>query len=73
MFAKLVGAITAVAVFMLYFWWRGTDPMFEVALGFLLTLAAGVWAWWATDRRLRQAERRPPPGDDRRYDPPDTP
>ena len=52
MFAKLVGAVTAVAVFLIYFWWRGTNPMLETALGFLLTASAGLWAWWATDRRL---------------------
>lgn len=71
MFAKLVGAVTAVAVFMIYFWWRSTDPMLETALGFLLTAAAGLWAWWMTDRRLDRLDRereerriqqnRPPP------------
>jgi hypothetical protein len=56
-FAKLVGAVTAVSVFLLYFWWRGTDPMLETALGFLLTAAAGLWAWWATERRQDRIER----------------
>lgn len=65
-FAKLVGAVAAVAVFLIYFWWRGTAPMLETALGFLITAATGLWAWWATDRRLdridaeRHGTRRPP-------------
>ena len=57
MFSKLVGAVTAVAVFLIYFWWRGTAAMVETAVGFLLTAAAGLWAWWATDRRLDRLER----------------
>lgn len=57
MFAKMVGAVVAVAVFLLYFWWRGTNPMLETALGFLLTAAAGLWAWWAVARRQERADR----------------
>lgn len=57
MFAKLVGAITAAAVFIIYFWWRGTDPVLETAIGLLLMAIAGLWAWWATDRRMDKIER----------------
>lgn len=57
MFSKLVGAVSAVAVFLIYFWWRGTAAMVETAVGFLLTAAVGLWAWWATDRRLDRLER----------------
>lgn len=76
MFAKVVGAVTALAVFFLYFRLRGTDPVLETVVGILISLGAGFWAYLATGRRLsrqRAEERRdrepagraspePPPG-----------
>lgn len=56
MFAKLVGVATAVAVFLIYFWWRGVDPVLETVVGLLLVTVAGLWAWWATDRRQAKIE-----------------
>ena len=53
MFAKIVGFATGIAVFFLYFWWRGTDPVLETAAGILLSLLVGGWAWWATAGRQR--------------------
>lgn len=56
----MVGAVAAVSVFLLYFWWRGSAPVLETAIGFLLTAAAGLWAWWATERRLDRIESQRP-------------
>ena len=54
MFAKIIGVVTCVIVFMLYFKWRSADPVLETMIGILLSLLAGVWAWWATERRHRR-------------------
>jgi hypothetical protein len=59
MFAKVVGGVTAVAVFFIYFEVIGNQPVIETVLGFALAAAAGGYAWWETDRRLRQRDHRP--------------
>ena len=56
MFAKIIGVVTAIIIFFLYFKWRGTDPVLETMLGILLALLGGYWAWWATVRRQRRIE-----------------
>ena len=43
MFAKVIGAVTAIIIFLLYFKWRSAD-------------LAGFWAWWATERRQRRMQ-----------------
>tara|TARA_R110000868_G_scaffold43803_6_gene146982 strand:- start:24934 stop:25143 length:210 start_codon:yes stop_codon:yes gene_type:complete len=56
-FAKIIGVVTAITIFLLYFRWRGTDPVLETMLGILLALAGGTWAWWLTGRRQQRMER----------------
>lgn len=54
MFAKIIGVVTAIIIFLLYFKWRSTDPVLETMIGILLSLLAGFWAWWATERRQQR-------------------
>lgn len=54
MFAKIIGVVTAIIIFLLYFRWRSSDPVLETMIGILLSLLAGFWAWWATERRQRR-------------------
>jgi hypothetical protein len=54
MLAKAVGGVTAVAVFFIYFAVIGHKPVLETLLGFALAVVAGGYAWWETDRRVRQ-------------------
>lgn len=56
MFAKIIGVVTAIIIFFLYFKWRGTDPVLETMFGILIALLGGYWAWWATGRRQRRIE-----------------
>lgn len=56
MFAKIIGAVTAIIVFLLYFKWRSADPVLETMIGILLSLLGGFWAWWATERRQRRMQ-----------------
>lgn len=56
MFAKVIGAVTAIIIFLLYFKWRSADPVLETMIGILLSLLAGFWAWWATERRQRRMQ-----------------
>lgn len=56
MFAKIIGAVTAIIIFLLYFKWRSADPVLETMIGILLSLLAGFWAWWATERRQRRMQ-----------------
>ena len=51
MFAKIIGVVTAIIIFLLYFKWRSSDPVLETMIGILLSLLAGFWAGWATERR----------------------
>ena len=51
MFAKIIGVVTAIIVFFLYFKWRGADPVLETMVGILLSLLVGAWAWRATGRK----------------------
>lgn len=51
MFAKIIGVLTAIIIFLLYFKWRSADPALETMIGILLSLLAGFWAWWAIERR----------------------
>lgn len=64
MFAKVIGIVTAIIIFFLYFKWRGTDPVLETMFGILLALLGGYWAWWATGRRQRRMDRGAPPPSD---------
>ncbi len=57
MFAKIIGVVTAITIFVLYFRWRGTDPVLETMLGILLALGGGSWAWWLTERRRQHMLR----------------
>ena len=57
MFAKVIGVVTAIIIFFLYFRWRGTDPVLETLLGILLALLGGAWAWWLTGRRQQRMQR----------------
>jgi hypothetical protein len=54
MLAKVVGAIVAGAIFFAYFSVIGHWPVFETLLGFALSLAGGVVAWWEIERRMRR-------------------
>ncbi|GEM_PF-1127443 len=54
MFAKIIGVVTAIIIFLLYFKWRSSDPVLETMIGILLSLLAGFWAWWATERRQQR-------------------
>lgn len=54
MFAKVIGVVTAIIIFFLYFKWRGTEPVLETMLGILLALLGGYWAWRTTVRRLER-------------------
>ena len=54
MFAKIIGVVTAIIIFLLYFKWRSADPVLETMIGILLSLLAGFWAWWATERRQQR-------------------
>lgn len=56
MFAKIIGAVTAIIIFLLYFKWRSADPVLETMIGILLSLLAGFWAWWATERRQQRMQ-----------------
>jgi nicotinamide riboside transporter PnuC len=53
-FAKVIGVLTAIIIFLLYFKWRSADPVLETMIGILLSLLAGFWAWWATERRQQR-------------------
>jgi len=53
-FAKIIGIVTAIIIFLLYFKWRSSDPVLETMIGILLSLLAGFWAWWATERRQQR-------------------
>jgi|TARA_B110000483_G_scaffold153490_1_gene182435 nicotinamide riboside transporter PnuC len=55
-FAKIIGTVTAIIIFLLYFKWRSADPVLETMIGILLSLLAGFWAWWATERRQRRMQ-----------------
>lgn len=68
MFAKIIGVVTAIIIFFLYFSWRGTDPVLETMLGILLALLGGAWAWWVAGRRQQHLQRDSLPPADR--DPP---
>ena len=57
MFAKIIGVVTAIIIFFLYFKWRSADPVLETMFGILLALLGGYWAWWATGRRQRRMEQ----------------
>jgi nicotinamide riboside transporter PnuC len=59
-FAKIIGVVTAIIIFFLYFKWRGADPVLETMFGILLALIGGYWAWWVMVRRnsLNQEEGR---------------
>ena len=57
MFAKIIGVVTAITIFFLYFKWRGTDPVIETLAGIVLALAGGGWAWWLTGRRQQRMQR----------------
>ena len=54
MFAKIIGVVTAIIIFLLYFKWRSADPVLETVIGILLSLLAGFWAWWVTERRQQR-------------------
>ncbi len=54
MFAKVIGVVTAIIIFLLYFKWRSADPGLETMIGILLSLLAGFWARWATERRQQR-------------------
>ena len=54
MFAKFIGVLTAIIILLLYFKWRSADPVLETMIGILLSLLAGFWAWWATERRQQR-------------------
>ena len=54
MFAKIIGVVTAIIIFLLYFKWRSPDPVLETMIGILLSLLAGFWAWWVTERRQQR-------------------
>ena len=54
MFAKVIGVVTAIIIFLLYFKWRSADPVLETMIGILLSLLAGFWAWSATERRQQR-------------------
>ena len=54
MFAKVIGVLTAIIIFLLYFKWRSADPVLETMIDILLSLLAGFWAWWATERRQQR-------------------
>jgi len=56
-FAKIIGVVTAITIFFLYFKWRGTDPVLETLAGIVLALAGGGWAWWITGRRQQRMQR----------------
>ena len=56
MFAKIIGVVTAITIFFLYFKWRGTDPVLETLAGIVLALAGGGWAWWLTGRRQQRMQ-----------------
>jgi nicotinamide riboside transporter PnuC len=56
-FAKIIGVVTAIIIFFLYFKWRSADPVLETMFGILLALLGGYWAWWATGRRQRRMEQ----------------
>jgi len=53
-FAKFIGVLTAIIILLLYFKWRSADPVLETMIGILLSLLAGFWAWWATERRQQR-------------------
>jgi ABC-type nickel/cobalt efflux system permease component RcnA len=53
-FAKVIGVLTAIIILLLYFKWRSADPVLETMIGILLSLLAGFWAWWATERRQQR-------------------
>jgi nicotinamide riboside transporter PnuC len=53
-FAKVIGVVTAIIILLLYFKWRSADPVLETMIGILLSLLAGFWAWWATERRQQR-------------------
>jgi len=53
-FAKVISVLTAIIIFLLYFKWRSADPVLETMIGILLSLLAGFWAWWATERRQQR-------------------
>jgi hypothetical protein len=57
MFAKVVGGVTAIAVFFIYFAVIGHKPVLETLLGIALAVVAGGYAWWETDRRVRQRDQ----------------
>ena len=54
MFAKVIGVLTAIIIFLLYFNWRSADPVLETMIDILLSLLAGFSAWWATERRQQR-------------------
>ncbi len=54
MFAKIIGVVTAIIILLLYFKWRSSDPVLETMIGILLSLLAGFWVWWVTERRQQR-------------------
>lgn len=57
MIAKAAGALAGVILMVVWFWTIGTRPVAETAVGLLLGIGGGLWAW-AVVRRWMNGQAR---------------
>lgn len=57
MIAKAAGVLVGVLVTVLWFWLTGTEPVMQTAIGLLLGIGAGLWAWVAISRGIRPPDK----------------
>lgn len=57
MIAKAAGVLVGILVTVLWFWVTGTMPVMQTAVGLLLGIGAGLWAWAATGRGMRPTDK----------------
>lgn len=56
MLPKIIGGLVAFAAFLVYFSLVGTTPVWETFVGVAIAFAAGLWAYWQSDRWLRKRD-----------------